>query len=171
VGLKLDPRGFVDVDADCPGRSLPSGAGDLVAGRVAVDLAELRQVDGVDERVEDRALDVVVILGLAARRPGLRPLRLCRGDGPLPAIGGPRRLGSEAAARQRQVGNCGWRRRKRRRYATGLACRDVAGWFPAVIGTLSEHYFFLSIDNLEKIGGSFILPPAAFAGLSVPATD
>ena len=62
---------------------------DLVARGIAVDLAELRQVDGIDQRVEDRALDIVVVVGLAQRGLRLQAARCGCAERPRPGPGGP----------------------------------------------------------------------------------
>ena len=56
-----------------------------------VELGELRQIDGVDQRVEDRRLDVVVFFGVPALRLGAARRRR---DGRL----GGRRLAARGTA-------------------------------------------------------------------------
>ena len=66
---------------------------DLVAGAVAVELTELGQVDGVDQGIEDRRLDVVIAFGAAGtggdggRVRGLDRGIAPRSGGPLTAAG------------------------------------------------------------------------------------
>ena len=58
------------------GDDLADDVADLFARRLGIELGELRQIDGVDQRVEDRGLDVVILLG--ARPLDRLALRLSR---------------------------------------------------------------------------------------------
>ncbi len=80
---------------------------DFLARRLAVELGELGEVDRLDQRAEDRRLDLVVIVGLARLHHRRRRGRRC-GPG-----GGKRRRGNGGRGGARRRGSN--RRRLRRR--------------------------------------------------------
>ena len=65
---------------------LADDVADLLARRRRLELGELREVDGVDQRVEDRGLDVVVLLRVPPLRRRPAPAWPARAPRPAPAL-------------------------------------------------------------------------------------